>query len=199
MDASAILERDLQVVEAAAADLKAHLLSDTIYWTLNSQPTTTHLLPKGTLGGLLLRLHRLNALRDVLGSEQEDRLRRAAQVVEENLAVWRTQAEEKAIREAKARLRAWAVYLEECEADPARYHSEYPTQVEGRTVLELLMGFAADAVEDMRAPLEDADRLLHKISAPADFVWVPEMQAAFPPQPFWWLYVRPALRLPEEE
>ncbi len=199
MDVRAILERDLQVVEAAAADLKAHLLGGTIYWTLNSQPTTTHLLPKGTLGGLLLRLHRLNALRDALDGGQEDRLYRAAQAVEENLAAWRTQAEEKAIREAKARLRAWVVYLEECEADPARYHGEYPTQVEGRTVLELLLGFATDAIEDVRAPVEDADRLLRKISAPADFVWAPEMQAAFPPEPFWWLYVRPTVRPPEEE
>lgn len=199
MDAVAILERDLQIVEATAADLKAHLLGETIYWTLNSQPTTTFLLPKGTLGGLLLRLHRLNALRGRLESRQQERLQEAVERAEQALAAWRTQAEEKALREARARLRAWSTYLEECEADPARYQPEYPTQAEGRTALEFLFDFAEEVREGIRTPLENADHLLRRIATPAVFVWPPEVQAAYPPEAFWWLYVRPAPRPPEEE
>ncbi len=199
MDASAILERDLQIVEASAADLKAHLLGETIYWTLNSQPTTTFLLPKGTLGGLLLRLHRLNALRHRLDSGRQERLQEAASQAEQALAAWRTQAEEKARREARARLRAWATYLEECEADPVRHQHEYPTQAEGRTALAFLLDFTKAVREDISTPLEHADGLLRRIAAPAAFIWAPEMQAAYPPETFWWLYVHPTPRPQEEE
>ena len=72
-----VLERDLQIVEAIAANLKEYLLSKTLYWTLSESGPIAQPFPSGTLGGLLLRLYRLEALTTQLSADQEQRLRAA--------------------------------------------------------------------------------------------------------------------------
>ncbi len=185
------LERDLLVVEATAADLKPYLLSGVLYWSLSKPYPSPYILPKGTLGGLLLRLHRLTALEERLDPEQRQRLGRAARQAQDELDRWVVQAEEKAMREFKARLHAWRVFLEECEDAPNRYAYEYPTQVEGRTILDLLLDFATDAIGPQAVrELRAADHTLREISEPGEFVWDEAALPAFPQERFWWLYVR---------
>lgn len=195
MDANTVLdlERDLQIVEATAAGLKDHLLGDALYWTLSARPGTGRLLPKGTLGGLLLRLRRLEMMRDLLSSEQDERYTRARGSAEHELGRWMAQAEEKALRELRARLHAWREYLEECEGSPRRCWDEYPMQAEGRTVVELLAEYLGSAAqsEDLQAAMVTVDRRLRELCAPGDFVWDPAMLSAFPRERFWWLYVHP--------
>jgi hypothetical protein len=187
------LERDLLILEATAAGLKDHLLGDALYWTLGARPGTGRLLPKGTLGGLLLRLHRLEALRHLLSAEQDNRYVRVRSDAEHELDRWAVQAEEKALREMRARLHAWGEYLEECEVSTSRCVDEYAMQAEGRTVVELLAEYAGSAAqsEDMQAALAGVDRRLHELCKLGDFVWDPAMMPAFPRERFWWLYVQP--------
>jgi hypothetical protein len=185
------LERDLLIVEASAADLKDNLLEDSIYWTLRA-PRGHHVLPKGTLGGLLMRLHRLDALEDDLTPQQRERLHAAATTVREELQTWAAQAEEMALREIKARLGAWSAYLEEVGGDPDRYIAEYPTQVQGRVALDFLLEYAGDAVSaGTRSAVTTADNLLRSIGVASPFVWDDALIPAYPKSRFWWLYVQP--------
>ncbi len=187
---AASLERDLLVVEAMAADLKEYLLSSTLYWSL-SKPRPGPLLPKGTLGGLLLRLHRLTALEASLTPDQRQRLSDAAGLARQTLDRWAAQAEEKALREIKARLGAWQAYLEECEDNTPRYAPEYPTQAESRTAIDLLLGFAGKAVGARLAEqVRVADQRLSALVEPGGFVWDEAFALAFPPERFWWLYAQ---------
>ncbi len=191
------LERDLQVAEAMAADLKAYLLSNNLYWTLSVRGSKSHLFPKGTLGGLFLRLHRLDALSNQLSPEQVQRLRQAQEEAETHLDQWAIQAEKRAVREIKARLGLWRAYLEEVLDKPRAYIAEYPSQAEGRTALVFLFDFAGRAVDGqgLRSQLEKLDRNLTKQANDSDFVWDEALQPAYPREAFWWLYVLP--KIPE--
>jgi len=186
------VERDLAYAQAMAEELKEYLLGSGLYEQLSAHGYT---LPMGTLGGLFLRLHRLQALRDQLTDEQAAELEKIAEHVEAEVDHWRVQAEEKMQREIKARLHNWHEYLHELERQPRHYGGEFPTQVEGRTVVDLLMEAAGDAAPpEAVAELREADRHIRDYTEPADFVWDDDMQPAFPRERYWWLYVWPRER-----
>jgi hypothetical protein len=169
--------------------IKDYLLDGELYVQLFSRD---YQLPLGTVGGLLLRLHRLRALPDQLTSDQQITLEAAAGHIEEEMAHWAVQTMDKVQREIKTRLRNWHEFLLELERDPRRYTSEYPTQAEGRTILDLLAAYAGDeAPPEMDLELRAADVKLRDSVASGNFVWGDEMQPAFPPERFWWLYVHP--------
>jgi hypothetical protein len=183
------LERDLQITEAMAADLKPYFLSNTLYWSLGSGG---YLFPKGTLGGLLIRLHRLDALSGSLSLDQKHRLQNAQAQTRHQIDQWVVQAEEKALREIKARLRSWGEFVAECEENPRRYEDEYHTQVEGRTILEFLLDLAGKAIngQGVTRKLLLLDQRLRKIGEEGPFVWDEALIPAFPQETYWWLYLR---------
>lgn len=186
------LERDLRIVEAIVSDLKPYLLGKGLYWSL-SGGTARFPFPKGTLGGLLIRLHQLDTVSDLLSPEQQERLNRATTEAKHQLKQWAVQAEEKAVREIKARLQSWSVYVEEIEKDPLRYDEEYPTQVQSRVILELLLDWAGRAVDGRGFinRLTSLDQRLSECTEESTFVWDETLAPAFPHDRFWWLYTRP--------
>lgn len=191
------LENDLHYVEAVVQDLKSFLLGEGIYWSLSKVHPGDYYLPNGTLGGLLMRLHRLNTLRDVLPPEQRERLSEANDAADEQLDRWQVQAEAKAVREIKARIGSWLRYVEELEDRPKSHIPEYPTQAEGRTVLAQLIPFAGTAADTgVTSQLATADHLLRTLPSEYGFVWAEGFRPAYPENEFWWLYLTP---LPEDE
>jgi hypothetical protein len=187
------IERDLVFVEEMATDLEPYLLSKTLYWSLNVRRSAHHRLLKGTLGGMLFRMHRLSALADSMTPDQRQRLHDAHTRIEEQLAHWAVQTTQKAAREVKARLDSWGAYLHECQSNVRQYESEYPQQAEGRTILEFLSAYAAEgAASAARARLIKLDGLLRALSEAHEFVWDEALKPAFPQDRFWWLYVWPA-------
>ncbi len=193
------LERDLLIVEATIRDLKDHLLGDSIYWELRRPSAGGYSLPKGTLGGLLMRLHRLNALRDDLTPAQAERLDTATTTAEETLHRWDVQAREMASRETSARLGLWQNYVAELADNPRRYTPEYATQAEGRTALSMLLTFSGDSGREALAQIGSVDAMLKAVPAEEGFVWDDELSAAYPQHEFWWLYLRPLPEKTEED
>jgi hypothetical protein len=187
-------ENDLRFAEAMVADLKPYLLSDTLYWTLDQSGATGRPFPKGTLGGLLLRLHRLKALIAGLTPDQARRLELIQREADEQLDRWRVQTEQKALREMKARLGLWAAYLDECERDLSNenYRVEYPTQVVNRTILAFLADVVGRAIHgtSISTRIILLDQRLGNITSEGDFAWDEVLIPAFPRDAFWWLYVR---------
>jgi hypothetical protein len=187
------VERDLVFVEEMATDLEPYLLSKTLYWSLNVRSSTRHHLLKGTLGGMLIRVHRLSALGDSMTPDQRQRLHDAQARIEQELSHWAVQTGQKAAREIKARLNSWGAYLHECQSDARQYESEYAQQVEGRTILVFLFDYAGGDAASSAAYARQArlDELLRAISEAHEFVWDPALMPAFPREQFWWLYVWP--------
>jgi hypothetical protein len=187
------LERDLKISGLIAADLKSYLLGDQLYWPLREPGPITYPFPKGTLGGLLFRLYCLEFSASNLTSSQYQQLLDAQSAAAEQLGRWAVQAEAKAEREIRARLSNWSSYLEDLADEPRRYGPEYPTQAEGRTIIELLLErFAGTSGEcDIHAHLERLDRQLRNLVSAGVFVWDERLVSAFPQERFWWLYASP--------
>lgn len=183
-------EIDLEIVEVMTAELKPYLLSKLLYWPLNGSSTQGS-FPRGTLSGLVVRLHQLESVADSLTPEQVERLTAARQETDTQFDHWRVQVEEKAAREIKSRFDLWEAYLIECEKDPERYQDEYPTQVFNRTALAFLPDLAgrAAARESVTSRLILLDQRLQQFSTTGPFVWHEALAPAYPAERFWWLYI----------
>lgn len=184
---------DLAVAQAMADELETYLQRDVLYWQMDVHGPLSSRFPKLTLGGLLLRRHRLNALRDRLSPRQCAALDALSQRVEAVIGHWATLYGAKLQREIAARLNAWARYiLEDCLESRAACADNYPSQAEVRTMLALLLEEAAKYSHADLAPLQNRlaalDSQFKGLSGLGPFIWDPILAPAYPPDHFWWLY-----------
>jgi hypothetical protein len=185
------LERELQIVEATAADLKNFLLSDSVYWQLAEPRGVRERFPQGTLGGMLFRLDVLDKQRGLLSASQQTRLDAARDKIAEALRRWGVQVEQKAAREITSRLRTWENFLDEAQDTPSRRSAEYAAQVGGRLVLEYLRPAAGSAFTSAQEQgIKSVDNRLGALAAKGDFVWSASLQTLFPEDRFPYMYVR---------
>jgi hypothetical protein len=184
--------RDLQIVEAMAADFKAYLLSAAVYWALPRRGPLHNPFPSGTLGGTLLRLHYLAALSTRLDLDHLNRVGRARMDIEAGLSQWVVQAEHKAVAELNARLRQWGQFIEECERRAHRDSMiEYRTQADNRTAILFLSQTAGRSLSEtsLTTRVTVLDKRLSDLTERGPFVWDEALSPAFPTDPFWWLYI----------
>lgn len=183
------LERELQIAEAITSELKPYLLSDVLYMELPRRGFLSQPFPKGTLGGLLFRLHMLDVLAKSVSPDQWQRVAQTRESADQLLRQWAVQTEQKAVREINARLRTWENFIEEAEEDPPRHNVEYASQVENRVIIEHLRGLAEQALDStLREHIATVDRRLDRISTSGDFVWNDDLRPAFPSEHYDWLY-----------
>lgn len=181
------LEKDVTIIAAMAAEMEAYLDSDVLFWhmrTLNS--------PSLTLGGYLMRQHRLLALRTLLNAEYETTLDSAVEQFNSALVERIIRYEQKAHRELEARLRQWGEFLNDVDRGVAGKTSNYATAVETRVML-------TDISESLRLPpykldphvtsqIGLLDSRLRQVFQPSEFIWFEEWQPAYPELDYWYLY-----------
>ena len=165
-------EQDIRFLTEGLPQLQGYLLSNELYWPLNNS------LPRLTIGSVLLALARLEVTHPV----EAQRFRVA---LEPTRARWRAAWEKKAAREMANRLRLWSQYLSDFQYAPDKA-GLYPTEVRGRTILQLLLPEAPNAPE--KATLVELDTILKTLLVPGKFIWEAAWQAAFPEAEFWFLY-----------
>jgi hypothetical protein len=183
------LKKDLAILEQFSAEMHLYLPSDILFY-----PTGPN-IPQLTLGGYLLRQHRLLLLRDLLDSAEQNILDHAvsrAQVVfAENLVRFEQHADE----ELDARLRQWREYLHDVNRSGGEYAAYYATSVEPRAMLEVLITqFRLPPYQFNSTVPERLATLDQSLSArwrSGDFVWPDEWQPAYPRDTYWWLYGAP--------
>ena len=163
-------------LQAAQGVLEDYLQSDLLYWPLmlrqrRSEPP----YPQLTVGNVLLFLRRLEAVGDA---------RPFQQAVDDLKARWGAHWRRKAEREANARLRQWRDYLAEA-GNRAPY---YRYKVRERVILALLDEDLQGLPPAVASRVEELDGVLRAVFVPGAFVWEPELQRAFPRDPFWYLY-----------
>jgi hypothetical protein len=190
------LDRDAAICKAMAADLNAYLLKDIIYWSLGDSGPRRTPYPQLTLGGLLMRLHHLEVLQQELSPGSYEMYAHSRDEAETAFASWRVQLERKLLAELKARTRTWSFFLADCAEATGGCADEYPTQAEVRTMIDLLFDRAngVRGVGQMQGQVRGLDRRLQSMAASTSFVWDPIFEAAYPRDPFWWLYISPANR-----
>ena len=181
--------RELGLLRSIAADLDSFIKSDAVHWSLTNAGSYASHYPQLSLGVLLLTQAKLRALGGRLPPDQQSHLAQAQQAVAALRSRWRANWLRKAEKEVETRLNAWARAVREL--NPA----DYPAAVQSRLMLDLLLedahGEAAPGLHQARARLATLDSLLRAKFKPGVFALDDDLQAAFPGDPFWYLYGKP--------
>jgi hypothetical protein len=140
---------------------------------------------------MLMRLHHLEAMG--LTPTQQSRLADARHAATHTMQVWVVQTERKALREVKARVRQWGIYITELEEATETFMDEYPTQARGRTAMAFALSAAGQSIHgsSLFTRLIIADRKCAKLVREAPFVLGAHLEAAYPKTPYWWLHAAP--------
>jgi hypothetical protein len=191
MDGSEKLARDLVVLEAMAAEMDEYLRRDVLFWPLRGSD-----LPRLTLGGYLMRQHRLLQLRDLLSMAEQERLHAAIKRYHEGQEEKIVRLEKKAHEELEARIRQWREYLNEVKGGSSAAY--YPSAVDTRAMIRALVNQLRISPyqlnEEVPSQIALLDRELSRIWESGDFVWPFDWQPAYPREEYWWLYGRPRER-----
>ena len=191
MEAVEKLERNLDTLEAMAAEMDEYLRSDVLFWPMRRGD-----LPRLTLGGYLMREHRLLQLRSLLDMQEQKRLHQAINRYQEALEEKVVRLEKKAHEELEARLRQWGEYLGEAKRGAGIDY--YGSSAETRAMIEALITqlrvppYKLD--EEVPKKVALLDRELRRIWEPGEFVWPQEWKGAYPQERYWWLYGHPRKR-----
>lgn len=187
------LREDLRILEAMAAEMDEYLRNGNLFWPLSDST-----LPRLTLGGYLMRQHRLLALRQQLSDADRQRLDAAEAQFEEALVEKVVAFEKKAHEGIRARLRQWNEYLKELRDPSLAAGDYYGSAVETRAMLAALLNKLETPPYklDRRVlnELASFDRVLANFWDAGEFIWPEEWAAAYPRQRYWWLYGRPRAR-----
>ena len=185
------LKHDLGILEAMAAEMDSYLMSDVLFWRLGGR------MPMLTLGGYLMRQHRLLALPDLLDDEERVRLQTTVSQFKDAITEKIVRLEEKVHDELDARIRQWEAYLKELDEDEGRGKGSYSTAVEARVMIKELIDLMQQAPYRLRPrvpPLVNMlDVQLRRLWQPRDtLVWATEWKPAYPRDTYWWLHGQPA-------
>ncbi len=183
------LRRDLTVLAAMADGMDSYLRSETLFGKMAGGG-----MPMLTLGGYLLRQHRLYALRDLLSPDERARLEEAMITFNHALVEKVVRLEEKAHQELAARIRQMEEYLRDLENKQAS-GINYATAVEPRAMIAALVDKLEMAPYRLnpriKPQVELLDNKLRGRWQSGDFVWTDGWQPAYLPGTYWWLYGRP--------
>jgi hypothetical protein len=184
------LLRDLEILTAMAGEMESYLNSNVLFWRMGISR-----MPALTLGGYLMRQHRLLALRNLLTAEQLAELDAAVFEYNKALVEKTVRFEQKAQRELDARLRQWDEYLKDVERGVATSTSNYSTAVETWAMVAAIVDQLqlAPYTLERRIPQQTAllDNQLRRLWEPGEFIWPDEWQPAYPETDYWWLYGKP--------
>lgn len=184
------LAQDLHVLAEMVAQLDPYLAQEKLFWQMR-QPG----LPALTIGGCLMRQHRLLALPHLLTGEERLRLHTAVTQFNAVLVEKVVRFEQKTQTEIEARTRQWREYLNEAEWKRNPTYNAYPTAVEARLMLTLLTNKLQEKPyhlpEEALPHMQQLDALLQSQWRAGEFVWFDSWEPAYPRDRFWWLYGRP--------
>jgi hypothetical protein len=184
------LTKDLEILVAMATEMEAYLKSDVLFWRMSKFS-----MPALTLGGYLMRQHRLLLLRNLLPQIQQADLSSAVALYNSSLVEKIVRFEQKAHRELDARLRQWSEYLKDVDRGVAVKSSNYSTVVEVRTMITSITDQLQLAPYNLSRQVPQQvsllDSQLRRIWERGDFVWPNAWQPAYPKMEYWWLYGKP--------
>lgn len=179
------VDGDVRALSEMAAALTPYIYGDDLYGTMLGT------LPRLTVGGLLMRLQRLTAIRSGLSAAQQQAIAQAQSQLDQVRKDWPVAYEGKLERELPSRIQAYGELLKECTDDARRCADSYPSEIEKRVIIESLLAEAG--AHNVLAPqiasqVRNMDGVLKKVTGPSDFIWDKRLEPAYPRDPYWYLY-----------
>jgi hypothetical protein len=192
MSASYSLAQDLKEAAAMADKLESYVRGTELYGNAGGGYFARQ--PSLTIGALVMRLRRLDALSDSLSAPERDLLRSAQQRCHRVEREWSVHFGEKVLKEAHSRLDAMRAFFQECAHDSKSCAGNYPPELLRRTIVEELLPIITQhqlPADDLKDKLTAADGNLRSLVKPSAFNWSPLLQPVYPQDRYWWLYQRP--------
>ncbi len=184
------LQQDVTILAAMATEMGVYLDSDVLFWPMAALSS-----PRLTLGGYLMRQHRLLALKGLLSAEEQMQVAEAVTVFNMAVSERVVRLEKRAHQEIDARLRQWRAYLDDLQKDYHLNVSSYATAVEARVMLAALTDYLQQPPYQLDTAvlprIDQIDAYLRVRWEPGVFVWDEQWQPAYPAEAYWWLYGRP--------
>lgn len=184
------LQHDLMVMEEMAANMEAYLISDAKEWTI---PRVN--MPKLTIGGYLMRQHRLLALEERLDEEGRARLHAAIKQFDAALEGRVVRFEQRAHQELRARISEWSQYLRDLKsravADVHHYAGTVDTRVVAGVLVDKLQTPPYHCEEQAVKAIAAYDKNLQGRWVEGEFVWDEVWRPAYPRETYWYLYGHP--------
>ncbi len=185
-----LLRDDLAILCQMVHHADAYLVSDATRWDM-----AVANMPPMTIGGVLMRLRRLNVLREQLNAEEQHRLETAGSAFDAALFEKVVRFEQRAHDELHTRLREWTTYLRDVPSKSAAAVDNYAGKVDGRVVIDELVAKLGEPpyqqAPRLAADIAAVDNRLRALWVPGGFVWDPVWEAAYAPNRFWYLYGAP--------
>lgn len=183
---------DLLIVEAMADELEAYIVANELYRTLSLRTVEGNQTLQMTGADLLTRLYRLHGEHNLLTPADQARLDAVQNRVDNTIYSLRTRFLERLQREIKARLDSLKWFLDDCLADRQRCRVEFPFEMRNRQrIEEALKMMSYQLPEAQQNFLRQIDARIRQVALPGEFLWDERWKAIFPPQPYWYLYLRP--------
>ncbi len=179
---------DLEIISSMVERLETYLRSDEVY---GNQGMFIEGLPAITLGGLLIRIRRLNALRELMGKSGQQELDSAIAEHDAIYNEWRVHYEEKLRAELDSRIKRIQQFIDETKDNPQLSTLSFEPEQMRRTIIQeiLYMMQRSDMEADAtRNKLNDLDTELKQLVKEAEFRWSPVLKTLYSPDEFWWLY-----------
>lgn len=187
------IDQDLREAQTMAEQLEDYVRGNELYG--NAGGGFFSKMPSLTVGALLMRLRRLDALRDTLNSKQSEQLDNAQRQHDQVREAWQLHYREKMLQEAQSRLDAMRTFFEECARNPKSCYGIYKPEMSRRTIVqEILREMAAQNIRNTEIIERQmgVDGQLRGVVVAAGFQWDETLQAVYPADEFWWLYYAPA-------
>ncbi|MFN2103236.1 MAG: hypothetical protein ACK2UJ_00090 [Candidatus Promineifilaceae bacterium] len=188
----AVLAHDLMILEEMAANMADYLDSDVIDWTI---PRAN--MPGLTIGGYLMRQHRLGVLKARLNEDDQARLEAAVVEFNDALSERVVRFETRAHQELHTRIAEWIAVLPALSRHARTEANYYAGVVDIRVVISELINKLQSAPYRLESGVIDElnaiDLLLKERLEEQDFIWDPIWQVAYPKSDYWWLYGSPRI------
>jgi hypothetical protein len=181
------LAQDVTILVEMAKEMADYLRSDVLFWPLMKGG-----LPKLTLGGYLMRQHRLLALPELLSADEQASVDTAVTQFNQALVEKIVRFEQKAHQELEARIRQWREYLKDFRWERGAAIAGYTSAVETRVMMTAV-------TDKLQMPPYQLDKRITEQIVLLDnnlrgrwhsggFLWPEAWQPAYPRTEYWYLY-----------
>lgn len=189
------IQQDLKEAEAMAKALVPYVHQDNLYGNVGGGGLFSGgSMPSLTIGALLMRIRRLDALSDQMNEKDRARLHKVQHRNAEVLEEWRAHYVGKLTREANSRLDAMRTFFQECAENMRLCAGAYKPEALRRTIVqEIAIKLSELGVEDedLQQKMRGTDGQLRRYVQPSEFLWDDTLETVYPQREFWWLYNRP--------
>lgn len=183
---------ELAIAETMAKELEDYIINNDLYRTIVARTPEGDQRLQMTGGDLLSRLYRLQAQRAALSPDQQARLDSVQKAVETTIYSLRTRFHERLLREVKARLDSLNWYLGDFAQDRLRARTEFPFEIRNRERIEqIVKELGSDLTPELKQNISKIDQRIRMMTVANGFIWDEKLKAAYPPNPYWYLYVTP--------